>query len=314
MAQMENIQRLPDITQHSSPSVSGALDQVGMDDIELLLNLEVAGETVRTVARASAFVNLEREDARGIHMSRLYERLTSQLNESPLTPLLLNSILKLFLESHQGLSSRAFLSLDFALPLWRKALISDKRGLRSYPIKIRALKDEKGFRNELQFRVTYSSTCPCSAALARQLIQDNFKKTFAGRSLNFEELHEWLGSEAGIIATPHSQRSSADVTLVLDPENKNYSIEKFIDIVEASLMTPVQTAVKREDEQEFTRLNGANLMFCEDAARRIKASLLPLDLAKDFFIRVAHHESLHPHDAVAVAVKGVEDGFVADFR
>ena len=43
--------------------------------------------------------------------------------------------------------------------------------------------------------------------------------------------------------------------------------------MEAALGTPVQTAVKREDEQAFARLNAANLMFCEDAARRVAAVL-----------------------------------------
>jgi glyoxylate/hydroxypyruvate reductase A len=32
----------------------------------------------------------------------------------------------------------------------------------------------------------------------------------------------------------------------------------------------VQTAVKREDEQEFARLNAQHPMYCEDAARRLK--------------------------------------------
>ena len=46
-----------------------------------------------------------------------------------------------------------------------------------------------------------------------------------------------------------------------------------IDRVEQALGTPVQTVVKREDEQAFARLNGENLMFCEDAARRMAAAL-----------------------------------------
>ena len=47
----------------------------------------------------------------------------------------------------------------------------------------------------------------------------------------------------------------------------------WIDRIESSLKTPVQAAVKREDEQEFARLNGQNLMFCEDAARRLQHEL-----------------------------------------
>jgi GTP cyclohydrolase I len=73
----------------------------------------------------------------------------------------------------------------------------------------------------------------------------------------------------------------------------------------------VQTAVKRADEQAFALLNGQNLMFCEDAARRIQAALEPDERISDFWLRASHHESLHPHDAVAVATKGVAGGYTA---
>ena len=85
-------------------------------------------------------------------------------------------------------------------------------------------------------------------------------------------------------------------------------IEELIDQVEETLGTAVQAAVKREDEQEFAALNGANLMFCEDAARRI-CSLLDEDKGfRDYRIEVRHMESLYPHDAVAITTKGVEGG------
>jgi GTP cyclohydrolase I len=71
----------------------------------------------------------------------------------------------------------------------------------------------------------------------------------------------------------------------------------------------VQTAVKREDEQAFALLNGANLMFCEDAARRAQATLDADENIADFHVRVSHLESLHAHDAVAEASKGVAGGY-----
>ena len=79
--------------------------------------------------------------------------------------------------------------------------------------------------------------------------------------------------------------------------------------VEYALGTPVQTAVKREDEQAFALANGGNLMFCEDAARRIQKALDADLRLSDFHIRVEHQESLHPHDAVAYASKGVAGGY-----
>ena len=121
----------------------------------------------------------------------------------------------------------------------------------------------------------------------------------------------WLGSEQGICATPHSQRSKAEIRVRLIPSFQSLPIDALIDVAEGAIRTPVQTAVKREDEQAFARINGQNLMFCEDAARRLQAALDADEHVLDFWIRASHFESLHPHDAVAVASKGVPGGYQA---
>jgi GTP cyclohydrolase I len=193
----------------------------------------------------------------------------------------------------------------------RPALKSDNSGWKSYPLTIAGVMDKGQFSLEVGCEVVYSSTCPCSAALARQLIQERFGEDFArGKPLDYDAVVSWLGSEQGICATPHSQRSIADVRVKLAP-SFGFPIVELIDRVEAALQTPVQTAVKREDEQAFALLNGENLMFCEDAARRIQAALAQDEHIVDFWIRATHQESLHPHDAVAVATKGVSGGYAA---
>ncbi|WP_280564513.1 GTP cyclohydrolase, FolE2/MptA family, partial [Chromohalobacter sp. 48-RD10] len=47
--------------------------------------------------------------------------------------------------------------------------------------------------------------------------------------------------------------------------------------------------------------NGQNLMFCEDAARRVRHALQARDEVQGFQVRIVHAESLHAHDAVAHA-------------
>ena len=89
------------------------------------------------------------------------------------------------------------------------------------------------------------------------------------------------------------------------------SLESLAYLIEHALKTPVQTAVKREDEQAFALANGQNLMFCEDAARRMQRALDADERIADFRVRATHHESLHPHDAVAVATKGIAGGYAA---
>ena len=89
-----------------------------------------------------------------------------------------------------------------------------------------------------------------------------------------------------------------------------FPITALIDSIEGALKTPVQTAVKRVDEQEFAKLNGQNLMFCEDSARRLKRALDGQPCYQDFWLRVNHLESLHAHNAVAIATKEVEGGYL----
>jgi GTP cyclohydrolase I len=298
---------LPDVAKEDRPALAGQLDWVGMDNIELPVRF---ADGSASGARVSAKVNLARPDVRGIHMSRLYLHVDRALTAEPLSACMLRRLLKDFLDSHAGLSDRAQLRIDAELMLRRRALVSDNSGWKAYPVHLVATMEQNRFELELGVKLGYSSTCPCSAALARQLIQDNFSEAFPeGQAVERARVLAWLGTEAAIDATPHSQRSEATVRVKLQPSFKELPFVELIDAIEAALGTPVQTAVKREDEQAFARLNGRNLMFCEDAARRMQAALDADERILDFQVRAAHLESLHPHDAVALASKGVAGGY-----
>ncbi|MEP6881610.1 MAG: GTP cyclohydrolase FolE2 [Dokdonella sp.] len=306
---------MPDVAADAQVGNAGQLDWVGMDEIAVPVRLaNLNGDIVQSPARVAAFVNLKRADARGIHMSRLYLHVDKHLSSEPLTPCSLRHLLRDFLDSHADLSDRARITVRFDHMIRRPALASDNSGWKTYPVVINATMEEGAFAFELETEVLYSSTCPCSAALARQLIQEQFITDFAeGNPLDRSKVIEWLGSESGIRATPHSQRSNARVRVRL-ASGFEFPIVDLIDLIENALQTPVQTAVKREDEQAFALLNGQNLMFCEDAARRMQCALDADDRILDFWLRAAHLESLHPHDAVAYASKGVEGGYSAHDR
>ncbi len=310
----ENLARvMPDVANEQRPALAGKLDWVGMGEIEIPVSLaDDAGNVIHSGARVDAFVNLTRPDVRGIHMSRLYLHVDRALGAEPLSPCSLRRLLKDFLDSHAGLSDRAMLRVRFDYLVRRPALVSDNTGWKGYPVTIQAVLEGSQFKLELGVELAYSSTCPCSAALARQLVQENFIARFAaGEALDRDAVLAWLGSEEGIDATPHSQRSRAEVRARLAPSFRHLPVLEIVDSIEAALQTPVQTAVKREDEQAFARLNGRNLMFCEDAARRMQSALDSDERISDFWVRASHFESLHPHDAVAVATKGVPGGYDA---
>ena len=299
---------LPDISQTTKTSLATTLDRVGMRKIEVPLVLQVAGETFRLPALLDAFVNLRSPEAKGIHMSRLYRDSIALLPNQSLSFDLLTKMMSSFVEKHEGLSTESELALSFELPLKRKALLSEEVGWRHYPVHIKGvLTPEKGAFFEIDIRVLYSSTCPCSAALSRRLVAEKFIEDFKTMpQVTTQTVMEWLEKEESIVAVPHSQRSEAFVQLKVKA-NQIQSLIDFvisaIDLTEKSLGTPVQSAVKRVDEQEFARLNGTNLMFCEDAARKLKIAFSQNSAIEDFRIEVQHRESLHAHDAVAIATK-----------
>jgi GTP cyclohydrolase I len=230
-------------------------------------------------------------------MSRLYLAL-EELERETLSGPLLRRVLARFLESHRGLSASASLRVRGEALLQRPALVSPLAGWKAYPFEVRARQDRWGFHVELQLQLAYSSTCPCSAALASQLIQQRFAEDFPGQSVPRDQVLAWLGSSQGIVATPHSQRSTATFWIHLGAMD-DLPVPRLVDLAEHTLGTAVQTAVKRADEQAFALANGQNLMFCEDAARRLGSALQKQDWLEGFRLRVVHAESLHAHDAVA---------------
>ena len=307
---------LPDIANEPHLGPNAPLNWVGMSEIEMPVHMiNGKGEQIQTVARVQAYVNLTDPKSKGIHMSRLYLAVDQKLSDHVITPALLRDIVDEFVESHDGISDSAYLECRLEFFERRKSLISDNTGWKSYKVRpITSLR--KGIlTTELAIEVPYSSTCPCSAALSRDIIQQGFEEKF-GKSgdVNIADVKEWLGTPEGISATPHSQRSIAQVRVKLSKDVEDMPISRLIDQIETALPTPVQAAVKRADEQEFARLNAANLMFCEDAARRVQAELQKDKTLDDFWIRVNHMESLHPHDAVAIVTKGVEGGYRDDPR
>ena len=288
-----NALTLPDIAAQSSQQAI-ALEWVGMCGIAspVLINGQ------RLSAKIDAGVNLVDATARGIHMSRLYLAL-DQLETENLTPALLRQLLQCFLDSHEGLSNKAYVRIHSDVLLKRPALVSPLAGWKSYPTSIEASLKNGMFHVELKILVSYSSTCPCSAALARQLIQRQFIDDFANTSLQHADVLAWLGSSKGIVATPHSQRSAAHLTIRLEHQFPQLTLETIINNAEGALGTAVQTAVKRADEQAFALANGQNLMFCEDAARRLNTVLQKTSGVEAFKLKIVHAESLHSHDAVA---------------
>ncbi len=291
---------LPDVAGDAARAAR-ALDWVGMDRIALPLRVAGDGQGSQLVpASVDVAVDLRDPEARGIHMSRLYLRLQDALSSEEPGHAMLRRVLQDCIDSQQGLSSRARVVIRYDHLLRRPALASGYSGWKTYPVELAAELVDGHLSLDLGFSVEYSSTCPASAALSRQLNAQRFADDFAGAApLSTGVVHDWLASPRGLAATPHAQRSRAEIRLRLRPAFDGLPLAELVDAIEDALGTPVQTAVKREDEQAFAALNAANLMFCEDAARRVAAVLQADARVERFDATVSHFESLHAHDAVA---------------
>ncbi|MDQ3617951.1 MAG: GTP cyclohydrolase FolE2 [Pseudomonadota bacterium] len=292
--------RLPDVA-FDAAAAARPLDWVGMSNIALPLRVaNPGGDAIQVAASVDVAVDLIDPDTRGIHMSRLYLCLQDAFASEVVTPAGLRRVLQSLVDSQAGLSTRAKLALRYDQLLLRTALASGNAGWKRYPVAIEASLIDGHLHLALEFPVEYSSTCPASAALSRQINAERFSEDFAAvRPLSTAVVSDWLASERGLAATPHAQRSRAVIRVELRPQFEELPLAALIDAIEHALGTPVQTAVKREDEQAFAKLNAANLMFCEDAARRVAAVLAGDSRVERFQAEVEHYESLHPHDAVA---------------
>ena len=305
-----DVEQIEEDISKQKPFIGGVIDQVGIEDLEIPIKVQQGSEILQLQSRVKAMVSLDDENMRGIHMSRIYLALHDFLEKEIFTLNGIKELLQQLVNSQRGVAKRAYLKFDWQWPVKRKALKTDSlEGWRCYPVFYEGRYLEKeNIELIMGMQITYSSTCPCSASLARALIQKKFQEDFSVSSLEKKEVLEWLGKEQSISATPHAQKSRAFIKLKVDKKEEQNLLE-IIDEVEEILGTPVQTAVKKVDEQEFAKLNSENLMFSEDAARRIKSLLNQKNWIKDFDIRVKHFESLHPFEVACHVTKQVPDGF-----
>jgi len=291
--------RLPDVALTERPIALAPLDWVGMQGIDVPVLLDEPGIAHPVHARADVRVDLPNRQVKGIHMSRLYRLVDGFAQAQTVRPASLAALLENMVRSHADCdSTRAALTLSFELLTRRAALVTQGlSGWKSYPARLEAVWDAGRFQLTASVAVAYSSTCPCSAALSRQLVEDAFVSRFGvDAPVDPSAVAAWLRDNA-TLATPHSQRSRVEVAVLLAGNAPSLGLLDLIGRIEEALGTPVQTAVKRADEQAFARLNGRNLMYVEDAARKVQQAVAGSYDASSVSVR--HFESLHPHDAIA---------------
>ena len=205
---------LPDVTTEQSTAQVPVIDNVGMQGIAIPLHvLGKRGERLASQAKVDVTVSLDHPNAKGIHMSRLYNLLQQYLSDKDLHKSALTTLMNALIESQDGLSNSAQLNLHFDLTVSRPALISKTSGYQSYPASLCVMRSSEHYKAQLKLRVPYSSTCPCSASLSRKALAEAFVKQFESKLFEgekFEEQQEFKTSLKRLKATYGGDDSRQD--------------------------------------------------------------------------------------------------------
>lgn len=284
----EYISTLPDLQNGPSSLIKGAnvsIEHVGIHNFKLPLTIPTKdGKEVMVEASITGTVSLE-ANKKGINMSRIMRNFYEYSNKT-VTLDTLEEILHAYKEKLGSFDAHIFMS--FSYPMLVQSLRSELKGYQFYKTTLEVNLDKNNdIKRYIHLDFVYSSTCPCSTELSLHAMENR-----------------------NVLATPHSQRSIARVTVQFDEQ---IWIEDIIDMCRNALKTEVQVLVKRETEQAFAELNGAYLKFVEDAVRLVYEQLVKDKRILDFKVICVHCESLHAHDAIAVITKNIENGLQATF-
>ncbi|WP_444667020.1 GTP cyclohydrolase FolE2 [Cereibacter changlensis] len=277
---------LPDLQNGPASLIVGAnrlIQHVGISNFRLPIRYHTRDNgDLMLETSVTGTVSLEAEK-KGINMSRIMRSFYAHA-ERCFSFEVIEHALEDYKRDLDSFDAR--IQMRFSFPVRVQSLRSGLSGWQYYDIALE-LVDKGGVRKKfLHLDYVYSSTCPCSL-----------------------ELSEHARRERGQLATPHSQRSVARISVEVVGKTCLW-FEDLIDLARAAVPTETQVMVKREDEQAFAELNAANPIFVEDAARSFAAQLLAEPRIGDFRVVASHQESLHSHDAVSVLTEGAT--FAAD--
>ena len=277
---------LPDLQNGPESLIRGAkraIQHVGISNFRLPIRHHTRDNGDLTLETSvTGTVSLD-AGKKGINMSRIMRSFYKHAEET-----FSFEVIAAALEDYKSdlESFDARIMMRFRFPMKVDSLRSGLSGYQYYDIALELVEQAGERRKVIHLDYVYSSTCPCSL-----------------------ELSEHARAQRGQLATPHSQRSVARVSVVVEEGQGCLWFEDLVEMCRRAVPTETQVMVKREDEQAFAELNAANPVFVEDAARLFCEQLLAEPRVGDFRVVASHQESLHSHDAVSVLTEG--DTFAA---
>ena len=278
---------LPDLQNGPTSLIRGAkrqIQHVGISNFRLPIRFRSRDNgdlTLETSVTGTVSLDAEKK---GINMSRIMRTFYQSVDET-FSFDVIDRTLDAYKTDLESFDAR--IQMRFSFPMKVASLRSGLSGYQYYDIALELVEQAGARKKIVHLDYVYSSTCPCSL-----------------------ELSEHARQTRGQLATPHSQRSVARISVALENDAQVLWFEDLIEMARRAVPTETQVMVKREDEQAFAELNAANPIFVEDAARLFCEQLQADPRVGDFRVIASHQESLHSHDAVSVLFEG--DTFASD--
>jgi GTP cyclohydrolase I len=271
---------LPDLQNGPSSLIKGenrSIQHVGISNFRLPIHYRMrGGSSMPLETSVTGSVSLD-ANKKGINMSRIMRSFYKH-SETTFSLDVIRAALDDYKRDLESLDARIMMRLSY--PMQVPSLRSGLMGYQYYDIALEQVDQGDHTLRAIHLDYVYSSTCPCSL-----------------------ELSEHARAVRGQMATPHSQRSVARISVEVK-EGARLWFEDLIELCRAAVPTETQVMVKREDEQAFAELNAANPIFVEDAARLFAQQLSQCDTIGDYRVIASHQESLHSHDAISMLTQG----------
>ncbi len=272
---------MPDLQNGPSSLIRGAkqlIQHVGISNFRVPIRFRTRdGGDLTLETSITGSVSLE-ADKKGINMSRIMRSFYKHA-EQTFSFEVIEAALEDYKADLDSLDAR--IQMRFSFPMRIESLRSGLSGYQYYDFALELVEQDRQRQKIVHLDYVYSSTCPCSL-----------------------ELSEHARATRNQLATPHSQRSVARISVVMDCEQDCLWFEDLIEACRRAVPTETQVMVKREDEQAFAELNAANPIFVEDAARLFCEQFQAERRVGDFRIIASHQESLHSHDAISILTEG----------
>ena len=281
--------------QASPPDVRLALSRAGVRGVSKAIRLRHRDVEKLVAAEIDCTVDLEPAQ-KGVHMSRFPELFEEAIEEVVIGEALLVEDLAEHIAAHiveRQAALRAEVRIVARYPLERRTPVTRLATQEMVSLIGQAAATTRGVRRLVGVEATGINACPCAQGLVRgraseRLLEAGFDGDDVQRILELVPL------------ATHNQRG---VGTLLVGTAERLNAETLVEIVEASMSSPIYELLKRPDELFVVEHAHLQPRFVEDSVRLALRDALAryTRLADDDFVfsRQVNLETIHTHDVLA---------------